>query len=182
MVSWDPWCSTRDAGDYLGFCSSCPSSPCPDTLKEGHVVKTFIHVNVSVQTGLEHTFWAGKGVCAALQNPISGTLCHSVYDPLCPGSPRHYTPYRHLSCRKTLKLEEEIGILLLFWPHLEALTFRALRYAALFGPYVGVCSVAPWTTGVVVGIPAEVLPQVLRWVPIRIKPTGEQTNIIESVN
>lgn len=83
---------------------------------------------------------------------------------------------------KTLKLEEEILILLLFWPHLEALTFRALWYAALFGPYVGVCSVAPRTTGVVVRIPAEVLPQVLCWVPIRIKPTGEQTNNIESVN
>lgn len=131
---------------------------------------------------MELTFWAGKGVCAALQSPISGTLCHSLYDPLSPGSPRRYTPYRHLSCRKTLKLEEQISILLLFCPHLKALTFRALRYAALFGPHVGVCSVAPWTTGVVVGIPAEVLPQVLRWVPIRIKPTGEQTNIIESVN
>lgn len=115
----------------------------------------------------------------ALWSPISGTLCHSLYGPLSPGSPRRYTPYRHLSCKKTLKLEEELLILLLFWPHLEALTFRALRYAALFGPYVGVRSVAPWTTGVVVGIPAEVLPQVLRWVPIGIKPTGERTNITE---
>lgn len=132
--------------------------------------------------GVQLTFWAGKGVCAALPSPISGTPCHSLYGPLSPGSPPRYTPYRHLSCRKSLKLEEEILILLLFWPQLEALTFRALWYAALFGPYVGVCCVAPRTTGVVVRIPAEVLPQVLCWVPIRIKPTGEQTNNIESVN
>lgn len=134
------------------------------------------------RAGVELTFWAGKGVCAALSSPIFGTPCHSQYGPLSPGSPLRYTPCRHLSCRKTLKLEEEILIFLLFRPHLEALTFRALWYAALFGPYVGVRSVAPRTTRVVVRIPAEVLPQVLCWVPIRIKPTGERTNNIESVN
>lgn len=64
----------------------------------------------------------------------------------------------------------------------ECLTLWTLWYATLLSSYVGVCGVAPRTTGIVVGIPAEVLPQVLRWVPIRIKPTREYTDIIESVN
>lgn len=80
--------------------------------------------------------------------------------------------------RKTPTSAEETSTAASSRPRSEAPTVGALRYAALFGPYVGVRRVAPRTTGVVVGIPAEVLPQVLRWVPIGIKPTGERRNII----
>lgn len=152
-----------------------------DTYKANLVYQYSVWVSV-VQAWSSLTFWVGRDVCAALPSPISGTPCRSPYGLPCPGSPLRYTPCKHLSCMKTLKLEEEILILLLFRPHLESLTFRALWYAALLGPYVGVCGVAPRTTRVVVRIPAEVLPQVLCWVPIRIKPTGERTNNIESVN
>lgn len=63
-------------------------------------------------------------------------------------------------------------ILELFWPVLQGLTLRTLRYATFLSSYVGVSRVTPWTTRIVVGVSAEVLPQVLLWVPIRIKPTG----------
>lgn len=78
MVLWDPWCSTRAAGDYLGFCSSCPSSPWPDTLKEGNAVKPELMDTFQLQQvwsslfGLERVF---VGPCRVPSLALFATLC-----------------------------------------------------------------------------------------------------------
>lgn len=135
------------------------------------------------------TFWAGSCVCEALLSPTSGTPCHSLYGPFFLGSPPQCRSYRLLSTKKqqvaTYKhnlssfaffcgsklLAKPYCPVMIVW---EFLTLWTLRYATLLGSYVWICCVAPRTTGIVVGIPTEVLPQVLCWVPIRIKPTEQQ--------
>lgn len=57
----------------------------------------------------------------------------------------------------------------------ERLTLRTLRYAALLRSYVGVRGVTPRSAGIIVGIPTEVLPQVISWVPVWIKPVDEKS-------
>lgn len=60
----------------------------------------------------------------------------------------------------------------------RTLTLGTLRYAALLGSYVGVRGVTPGTAGIIVGIPTKVLPQVISWVPVGIKPADEETNAV----
>ena len=73
--------------------------------------------------------------------------------------------------KTTRKLTEERRVFVFFFVW-SGLTLRTLRHAALLGPDVGVRGVAPRAARVVVGVPAEVLPQVLRRVPVRVKPGG----------
>lgn len=70
---WDPWCSTRDGVDYLGYDSSCLLNLCPDTWERkqrwyGEERKELRGIDVS------HNNWWGLLLSGI--SVISLSICH----------------------------------------------------------------------------------------------------------